>query len=223
MVVRPTKAWYDAFYEKEAGFRYHEWLYRPYLKAVLAAAGVRTGSTVLDAGCGQGFFANLIKNCGMRVIGVDISSSGITAARKNYGTDGLDFVVGDINTMHFAHSFDCVFTRSLSLYNVDDFSNNRDITQHLMGYLHHGGVFVFLYNTNLRRTNINDSGWRYHTLKQARKHFALNGNAKCFFTLRIDAAIFRQVAFNSFFSKVNSLLSASLGLGGEIVCIARKR
>lgn len=219
--MHSAKNWYDVFYEEKNPFGYKEWIYKPYLKSLLAKAGLKPGSTILDVGCGQGFFSNLLRNCGMRVTGVDISDTGVRAASKNYGSSDIRFVAADINTMPAGSAFDCVFVRSLSLYNVEDFSGNHDVTDRLMQYVKRGGVFIFAYNTNLKFTN-RGGPWRYHTLRQGRQHFASYSNVKCFFTLKIDAVILRTLAFNYLFSKVNSILSSLFGIGGEIVCILQK-
>jgi SAM-dependent methyltransferase len=216
-----TKDWYDAFYEEDNRFGYKEWIYKPYLKSLLAKAGLNAGSTILDVGCGQGFFSSLLRNCGMRVTGVDLSDAGVRAACKNYGGSDIRFVAADINTMPTGSVFDCVFVRSLSLYNVEDFSRSHDVTDRLMQHVKCGGAFIFVYNTNLKFANRGGS-WRYHTLRQARQHFAGYSNVNCFFTLKIDIVILRKFAFNPLVSIVNSIFSAALGVGGDIVCIAQK-
>ncbi len=42
------------------------------------------GKRILDAGCGNGFWADLIRQRGAEVIGIDASTDGIAIARKNY-------------------------------------------------------------------------------------------------------------------------------------------
>jgi ubiquinone/menaquinone biosynthesis C-methylase UbiE len=219
--VQSTKEWYDTFYEKDNSFGYREWIYRPYLKALFAKAGLKAGLTVLDVGCGQGFFSRLIKNFGMRVTGIDISNTAVKAASRDAGATDIRFLVADPNTMPAEHTFDCLFVRSFSLYNVEDFSRNHDVTDRLMRYLKDGGTFIFAYNTNLKFTNRCGS-WRYHTLKEMREHFASYSKPKCFFTLKFDILILRRLAFNQVISTVNSMLSAVLGIGGDLVCIVRK-
>jgi SAM-dependent methyltransferase len=217
----PTKEWYDTFYEGDNRFGYTKWIYKPYLKSLLGKAGLKAGSTVLDVGCGQGFFSSLIRNCGMRVTGVDISDTGIRKARKNYAGFDIRFLAADVGTLPMEAAFDCVFVRSFSSYNVENFSGNHCVTDRLMQYVKAGGTFIFAYNTNLKAPECVGS-WRYHTLRQARQHFGSYSNAKCFFTVRIDTVILGSLAFSRLVSAVNSILSALFGLGGDIVCIVRK-
>jgi SAM-dependent methyltransferase len=202
-------------------FGYREWLYEPYLKALLAWASVRTGSTLLDVGCGQGFFSNLFRKCGMRVTGVDRSETGIRMARECYGSSDIEFLVADISTSSIGRTFDCVFTRSLSLYNTPDFATRREVTEALMRYVRPSGTFIFAYNTNLNTSKAN-SDWRYHSLGDARRHFSNYEGAKCFFTVKTEAIIFGKYAFNALFSTVGATVSRALGVGGDLVCIARR-
>jgi SAM-dependent methyltransferase len=219
--MQTTKEWYDTFYEEDNRFGYREWIYKAYLKSLLAKAGLKAGSTVLDVGCGQGFFSSLIRACGMRVTGVDISETGIRAACRTYGGGDIHFVAADINAMPAASAFDCVFVRSFSRYNAEDFSRNHEMTDRLMRYVKDGGTLIFAYNTNLKSSTCGGR-WRYHTLRDARQHFASYSNVNCFFSLKIDTLILGRFAFNRVISVVNSILSAALGVGGDIVCIIRK-
>ena len=52
-------ATYDRFYRQPNYFHYRDWLYRPFIRALIKAAGLKRGSRVLDVGCGQGFFTAL--------------------------------------------------------------------------------------------------------------------------------------------------------------------
>jgi len=216
-----TKDSYDRCYKTRNYFGYREWIYRPYLKALLARANLRAGSTLLDVGCGQGFFSNLLRKCGMRVTGIDMSETGIRMARECYGSSDIEFLVADVNTISTAGPFDCVFTRSLSLYNTLDFATRREVTEALMKYVRPSGTFIFAYNTNLNASKAN-SDWRYHTLEDAHQHFSSYKGVKCFFTLKIETLIFGKYAFNSLFSRVGAAVSSALGVGGELVCIVRK-
>ncbi len=120
-----TKGSYDICYKTRNYFGYREWIYRPYLKALLARANVKAGSALLDVGCGQGFFSNLLRKCGMRVTGMDMSETGIRMARECYGSSDIEFLVADVKTISTAERFDCVFVRSLSLYNMLDFATSQ--------------------------------------------------------------------------------------------------
>ncbi len=76
-------------------------------QAVLDAAGVKAGSTVLDVACGAGYLAAAAASRGARPVGVDFSSGQVTLARKQY--PGLQFEQGDAVALPFDdQSFDSV-------------------------------------------------------------------------------------------------------------------
>ena len=54
------------------------------------------GKRVLDIACGEGYGSWFLKEWGAaEVVGVDISEDAITAAQKNFGRDGVRYLVGD--------------------------------------------------------------------------------------------------------------------------------
>lgn len=62
------------------------------------------GGTVLDAGCGEGYYAAQMAEAGFGVLGVDLSKRGITHAAKHAGREGLNalFAVAGIFTLPVA-------------------------------------------------------------------------------------------------------------------------
>ncbi len=214
-------AHYNHKYQNKNYFNYKEWLYRPYIKSLITHTGLKRGSSVLDTACGQGFFSYLFHKCGMQTYGVDISMAGICAAQSTYGSLGLKFVIGDVFSLPFSLKFDCVFTRSCSLYNSDDFVMRYNVTDTLFSYVKEGGIFVFAYYANLNPTKQSKT-WRCHSLSQVKQHFSRYHNAKIFFISRLDTLLIRNYAFNSFVTKVNMYQSKSIGLGGDYICILKK-
>jgi ubiquinone/menaquinone biosynthesis C-methylase UbiE len=74
---------------------------------LLAAAGVRRGSLVLDLACGPGYAARAAQAAGAVVTGVDFSPRMIQLARE--ASPGVAFTTGDAHNLPFAHaSFDAV-------------------------------------------------------------------------------------------------------------------
>ena len=184
--------------------------------------GLKKKSSILDAGCGQGFFSYLLDKCGMKVYGLDISESGIRAAKNNYRSSNVEFIVGDIQTIPFiSKEFDCVFIRSCSFYNTDDFSLKNHITDYLLSFVRDGGIFIFLYNTNLGLFKKSTS-WRFHTLCDAEKHFSLYPNTRIFLVNKVDTILMKKYTFNPILTKLNTYISNAFGLGCELVCVYRK-
>ncbi len=73
------------------------WRYQEQLFPVIAdlLASVPTGGKILDAGCGNGFFSGKLLERGFRVIGIDISESGIALCKAHYPAG--EFHVGSIS------------------------------------------------------------------------------------------------------------------------------
>ena len=68
-------------YDSAQSHRYHLELL-PYLMNSLA--GLPAGARVLDAGCGNGFISGELLKRGFRVLGIDVSESGIDICRREY-------------------------------------------------------------------------------------------------------------------------------------------
>ncbi|MBP2664133.1 MAG: hypothetical protein H6Q71_2081 [Firmicutes bacterium] len=102
--------------------KYH--LVSPDLRPLICSyIGVKENMTVLDVGCGSGFFTRLVAEnmTAGRVVGVDIDAVHIDAAKKIIGADGLteriEFITADALALPFADdSFDLV--TSQTFFNV---------------------------------------------------------------------------------------------------------
>ena len=60
---------YNEAYLQPDYWHYKTWLYRPFLKALVAKANLKRGAHILDAGCGQGFFTWLFADLGFKALG----------------------------------------------------------------------------------------------------------------------------------------------------------
>ena len=211
---------YNESYRKKNYFHYQSWVYAPYISSLISYSGLKKESSVLDVGCGQGFFSSLFNKYGMRVHGVDLSEAGVEMARNQYGRPGLTFSVEGVETARFAELFDCVFVRSCSLYNTEAFSVQKEVTHSLLRHLKTGGLFIFVYNSNF--SSKESRKWRYHTLEDMNNHFAEYPEAKIFFLNRIITYLFRARSFSPIVTRFNILLSRLSGMGGDLVCILKK-
>jgi SAM-dependent methyltransferase len=174
---------------------------------------------LLDAGCGQGFFTSLFAECGLDALGVDISVQGIKQATANHGPGGAQFAVGDVCNLPCAGAFDCVYTRSCSLYNESNFAEDRHITEALLKYVKPGGVLIFDYYTNLCPRKKSEA-WIYHSMAATKQHFAHYSGSKVFFSLRLDTVVLGSFAFS--LSRANAMASRISGLGGDLIAIVPK-
>ena len=73
--------WYNTLLE-EGEDTYQEKLIKPNLLRIL---NPKAGETILDVGCGQGYFAKLIAQSGAKVVGVDIAPELINLAKEQAG------------------------------------------------------------------------------------------------------------------------------------------
>jgi SAM-dependent methyltransferase len=214
-----TVDFYNESYQRRNHFHYRRWLYAPYVSSLIAFCGLKKGASVLDVGCGQGFFSYLFNRHGMKVHGIDMSETGIRTAGSLYGRFGITFAVADIQIAEFPKQFDCIFVRSCSMYNTDSFPLRKDVTENLLRHLKAGGTFIFAYNSNLSSKM---SPWRYHSIEDVRQHFSGCCSANIFFLNKMTTYLFRRYSFSPFVTRLNIALSKVTGMGGELICAFKK-
>jgi trans-aconitate methyltransferase len=74
---------------------------------------IKSGESVLDAGCGTGNLTSKIKAITKsRVVGVDVSEGMINEAVKNYGSAGIEFLAKSIHDINYDGEFDVIFCNS---------------------------------------------------------------------------------------------------------------
>lgn len=211
------KEHYDELYLTKNVFKNREWLYKPFIDALVTKAKLRKGSSLLDVGCGQGFFPYLFALNDLKVTGVDLSKSAVDMAIREYGSHAT-FFERDIFEEPLTEQYDCVYTRSLSLYNRLDLDNAHDATIRLLEHVKPGGLLIFDYNSRLKpRTGM----WTNHSVKTVREHFRLY-NGQTYFCSRLDTWGLGAWAFSSPVQWASHRFAKTFGLGGEIVALIRK-
>ncbi len=105
-----TPAEYDAWYHTRRGRWIGETEYRLLRKMLAPAPGV----SVLDAGCGSGYFARRLARDGLDVTGIDVSREMIRYAQSR-ASAGERYVVADVRRLEFPDRYfdSCVAITSL--------------------------------------------------------------------------------------------------------------
>ncbi len=212
---------YERNYQRPNFFGHRPWLYRPYIKALARKAGLMDKGRVLDLGCGQGFFTSLFAELGYQVVGVDLSQAAISSASNEYRSQLTTFEVGDVLTLPYEGTFDCVYVRSCSLYNCPDLLARQGVTEVFLSYLKRGGVLIFDHNSKLSPRR-RQTTWRYHSLTDVRRHFSAFPQAESYFSLRFDTLLLGSLAFSTLVTRLASVVSFTTGVGGELVTIVHK-
>ncbi len=110
-----TPADYDAWYETPRG----RWIGTHEYRLVRRELDMRPGTSLLDVGCGTGWFTRRFAHSGLAVTGLDRDREALAFARA-HATDDVAFVAGDARRLPFADgSFDQVVALT-SLCFVDD-------------------------------------------------------------------------------------------------------
>jgi trans-aconitate methyltransferase len=74
---------------------------------------IKSGESVLDAGCGTGNLTSKIKALtNSRVTGIDISDGMVKEALKNYGALGIEFLTKNLQELDFDGAFHVIFSNS---------------------------------------------------------------------------------------------------------------
>jgi SAM-dependent methyltransferase len=183
---------------------------------LILKASLGPGRSLLDVGCGQGFFSSLFAEFGLKTVGVDHSVEEINSAKTNYGFSEARFEVGDALYLGCEGANDCVFARGLSLCNKKNFESAWDITNVLLSYLKPSGLMISEYYTKLS-PNKKSQSWIYHSLADAQKHVSSYPGARVYFSIRIDTFLFGKLALSILFTRLSAFISQITGIGGELV------
>ena len=104
---------YDSIVE-ETGDKSHSLIINPVVERFL---GDLNGKTVLDAGCGNGYWTRRLSRTAKKVIGVDFTRELIVKAQERGNPDNVEFMVGNLENLHFAD--DTFDTSLLSMVLLD--------------------------------------------------------------------------------------------------------
>lgn len=132
---------------------------------ILEWLNARPGETVLDVGCGDGYYDSLVTGAGARVLGIDIHPRWLPFAQKYYGGEGAEFLNMDAEEMELPGR---VFDKALSLCVVEHFRSDETVLRNIARVLKPGGRFVFSADS-LSNPGITDAERSNH-----RRRYAVN-------------------------------------------------
>lgn len=96
--------WYTAVDDPVALLRAENKVKTPWI-----AARLKTGSKVLDIGCGAGFLSNELGRLGFNVTGIDLSQESLEVAKNHDSTRTVTYEVADAFKLPYANaSFDAI-------------------------------------------------------------------------------------------------------------------
>lgn len=87
---------YDAWYETPRG----AWMGATEASALIEIGDLQQGTTLLDAGCGTGWFSRRFAQAGCAVTGIDRDGAMLAYAREH--SNGISFVRGDLCALPFS-------------------------------------------------------------------------------------------------------------------------
>ncbi len=109
-------------------------------KSLISNISLRGNEKILDLGCGDGYLteqlALLVPNG--KVLGIDASVGMINTAKKIH-RNNLEFVLMDINKLHFSNEFDIIFSNA-ALHWVKD---HKQLLQNSHAALKAGGILLW--------------------------------------------------------------------------------
>ncbi len=123
-----------------------------------------SGDTILDAGCGSGYYADIIRRTGARVVCIDISPLMVEVVRES----GFEAEVQDIQNLSLNRKFDKILCAGPLEFCNDPLKALQNVRQHL-----HDRGYVVL--STLRFSLMGVVYWLYHLSHGLKIHlYSLN-------------------------------------------------
>ncbi|MCX7150831.1 MAG: class I SAM-dependent methyltransferase [Rhodocyclales bacterium] len=123
--MMPDPETYDAWYRTTRG----RWIGETEYRLLSRQLALRSDETILDAGCGTGYFSRHFVQDGHSVVGVDLDPAATAYARSSQ-TPPLPCVVADMAALPFAdRSFDCVISVTALCFVEDEAKAVKEIVR----------------------------------------------------------------------------------------------
>lgn len=123
--MRAAAAAYDAWYRAPRG----RWIGETEYRLLRRQLALRPDETILDTGCGTGYFSRRLVQDGYPVVGVDLDPAAAAYARASL-TPPLPCVVADMAALPFAdRSFDCAISVTALCFVEDEVKALKEIVR----------------------------------------------------------------------------------------------
>lgn len=134
-------SWFDTSYYHILYQNRDEQEARNFILKLVRFLNISSGDKALDLACGKGRHAVTLNECGLDVVGLDLSSSSISAA-KSLEKKGLQFDVHDMRNCYQKNAFNYVFNLFTSFGYFDNTADNLNVINAVYDMLKINGVFV---------------------------------------------------------------------------------
>ncbi len=123
-------------------------LYDEHIVRYELAKQVVSGRTVLDIASGSGYGAHILLQAGAKkVIGIDVDTTAVSEATKNYGSEQLEFKVGKAEKLDLEDSSIDVITSFETIEHIQDYQQYlKELARVLTG---EGVAFISTPNRNV--------------------------------------------------------------------------
>jgi SAM-dependent methyltransferase len=172
---------YDQWYRSKASrlerpfyYHHHPWNELAFVRSLLGKHKIPKGARLIDVGCGNGLYADMFAQQGLRVTAVDLSEAAIEYAKRTR-QGNVEWIAGDALTLPFENEFDYGFCHFFTLFNSANLPEEAvQYGRALMRYIRPGGTLFFVWHSDLTATRL-DGGSRFginnYTIAQIRAMF----------------------------------------------------
>lgn len=214
-ISRKKKQIYDKLYSEGGDFKHFPRIDEAFAQVLIKKYDLRDACG-LDLGCGTGWWTYLFKKNGVTCYGLDISNVGIQKGREKFGN--LELIVGDALILPFKYkSFDFILCGGLSLFNVDDLQQLKEMGNEFLRYLKNGGLFFIMWASDLSNKRSPDA-FMNHTLKNWEDYLS-SLNCKIigvYFTHRLFFSVLKGFVLNETLTAIFSKIFSIMPLRGKL-------
>lgn len=146
---QPKKQWFEneSFWNNYGPIMFdaNRWAEAPAVaQSICKIAGLKKGSSVLDAGCGPGRISVELALLGMNVTGVDLIQSELEAAKETAEAENvsLNLIKADLRNFESENKFDCAVNLYTSFGYCATIEEDVQILQKIYSNLKKDGWFI---------------------------------------------------------------------------------